>query len=239
MPFATNPDGTKIHYEVEGAGSPLVLVHGFGGSLETWRERGYVDALKNDLQLILIDARGHGQSDRPTNEEDYDWRSRVLDVVAVLGDLELEKAHLLGYSMGGAIAQSCNIYAPQRFHSLIIGGSSPYGMAGDGWAERPFEEMWAARAERDESQRDVIAAGFASLGKFNGSVQALSMRRVPALLFAGTEDHGPIEGVQRLAAAEGIPALILEGKDHGTAVDAVEVVAPRVLEFVREVEASA
>jgi formate/nitrite transporter FocA (FNT family) len=49
--------------------------------------------------------------------------------------------------------------------------------------------MWAARNERDESQRDVIAAGFASLGRFKGSVQALSMKRVPALLFAGTEDQ--------------------------------------------------
>ena len=239
MPFATNPDGTRIHYEVEGAGSPLVLVHGFGGTLETWRERGYVDTLKNDLQLILIDARGHGQSDRPTDEADYDWRSRVLDVVAVLADLEVDKAHLLGYSMGGAIAQSCAIYAPQRFQSLIIGGSSPYGMAGDAWAERSFEEMWATRADRDESQRDIVAAGFASLGKFAGSVQALSMKHLPALLFAGSEDHGPIEGVQRLAAIEGTPTLILDGKDHGTAIEAVDVVAPRVLAFIRDVEASA
>ena len=112
-------------------------------------------------------------------------------------------------------------------------------MAGDGLAERPLEEMWAAGAERDESQRDVIAAGFASLGKFNGSVQALSMKRVPALLFSGTEDHGPIEGVQRFAASHEISTLILEGKDHGTAVEAVDVVAPRVLEFIREAEASA
>ncbi len=239
MPFATNPDGTKIHYEVEGAGSPLVLVHGFGGSLQTWRERGYVDALKDELQLIMIDARGHGESDRPTDEEDYDWRARVLDVVAVLGELGIEKAHLLGYSMGGAIAQSCNIYAPQRFQSLIIGGSSPYGMAGDAWAERPFEEMWAARAERDESQRDVVAAGFASLAKFRGSVQALSMKRLPALLFAGTDDHGPIEGVQAFAADHEIETLILDGKDHGTAAEAVDIVAPRVLEFIRAAEASA
>ena len=55
-----NNDGVKIHYEVEGEGEPLVLVHWWTGSTEDWRMFGYVDALKDDYQLILIDMRGHG-----------------------------------------------------------------------------------------------------------------------------------------------------------------------------------
>ena len=58
-------DGLQIHYEVEGQGPPLILLHWWTGSLEDWRLFGYVDALKDTYRLILIDARGHGQSDKP------------------------------------------------------------------------------------------------------------------------------------------------------------------------------
>ena len=61
VPYANN-QGVRIHYEVEGSGPPLILHHGSFGSGLDWREFGYTDALKQDHQLILIDARGHGAS---------------------------------------------------------------------------------------------------------------------------------------------------------------------------------
>jgi pimeloyl-ACP methyl ester carboxylesterase len=61
MPFANN-HGVNIHYEVEGHGPPLALVHGFSGNHTSWRGYGFVDKLKDDYTLILIDARGHGAS---------------------------------------------------------------------------------------------------------------------------------------------------------------------------------
>jgi pimeloyl-ACP methyl ester carboxylesterase len=64
MPYANN-NGVKIYYEVEGQGPPLLMLHGFAGSLEDWREAGYVAAFKNDYQLILVDLIGHGKSDKP------------------------------------------------------------------------------------------------------------------------------------------------------------------------------
>src|SRR5688572_13885545 len=59
MPYADH-QGVWIHYQVEGEGPPLALQHGFSGSLEDWQEFGYTDRLKQDYQLILVDARGHG-----------------------------------------------------------------------------------------------------------------------------------------------------------------------------------
>jgi len=59
--------------------------------------------LKDDYQLILIDARGHGASDKPHDPEAYRTETMVADVVSVLNDLNIEKAHFLGYSMGGQI----------------------------------------------------------------------------------------------------------------------------------------
>ena len=70
MPYADN-DGIRIHYQVEGEGPPLVLQHGFSESVVDWYEVGYVDALRSDYRLILIDARGHGASDKPHDTDSY------------------------------------------------------------------------------------------------------------------------------------------------------------------------
>jgi pimeloyl-ACP methyl ester carboxylesterase len=91
MPDATN-DGVRIHYEREGNGPPLVLQHGFTGSLEGWRDSGYVDALKSAYELILIDARGHGRSDKPHDPAAYTLDKRAADVLAVLDDAGIERA---------------------------------------------------------------------------------------------------------------------------------------------------
>ena len=116
----------RIYYEVEGNGPPLVLQHGLTQTLEDWRDFGYSKALKNDYQLILIDARGHGHSDKPHEPEAYGGQLMVGDVVAVLDVVNVSKAQYWGYSMGGGIGFNVAKYAPERFHALIIGGVSPY-----------------------------------------------------------------------------------------------------------------
>jgi len=83
MPDATNL-GVKIHYEVEGSGPPLVLAHGLGYSGEDWRDFRYVDLMRQDFQLILVDHRGHGKSDKPHGPAAYSPEMRVNDHVAVL-----------------------------------------------------------------------------------------------------------------------------------------------------------
>ena len=85
MPYADS-DGVQIYYEVEGnpEGPPLVLQHGLTGYLESWRERGYTEVLGDDYRLILIDARGHGRSDKPHEPSAYVRELRAADVVSVL-----------------------------------------------------------------------------------------------------------------------------------------------------------
>src|SRR3954447_26749762 len=70
MPYASN-DGVRIYYEREGSGPPLVLHHGFTRSLEGWRDNGYADVLNTEYELILMDARGHGRSDKPHDPAAY------------------------------------------------------------------------------------------------------------------------------------------------------------------------
>jgi len=125
MPDATNL-GVKIHYEVEGSGPPLVLAHGLGYSGEDWRDFRYVDLMRQDFQLILVDHRGHGKSDKPHGPAAYSPEMRVNDHVAVLDELGIRQAHFWGYSMGGAVAFMIGKWAPDRFRSLVIGGEDPY-----------------------------------------------------------------------------------------------------------------
>lgn len=125
MPFANN-EGVKIYYEVEGQGPPLVLLHGWTGSLEILRQSdSCLEALKRDYTLVLVDARGHGKSDKPHEAEAYGLESMAGDIVAVLDGLKIRKAHFWGYSMGGWIGMGLAKYTPERFYSLVIGGYGP------------------------------------------------------------------------------------------------------------------
>jgi pimeloyl-ACP methyl ester carboxylesterase len=122
MPYATNK-GVRIYYEVEGQGPSIVFIPGFLGTLDDWRDSGYDEALREDYRLILVDPRGRGGSNKPHESAAYTFELMVQDIVAVLDDLNSDKAHYFGYSMGAGIGFNIPIYAPERFHSLILGGS--------------------------------------------------------------------------------------------------------------------
>src|SRR5262245_6676669 len=125
MPYVNNKD-VRIHYRVEGAGAPLVLQHGYSDSLESWYEHGYVAGLERAYRLVLVDARGHGASDKPHDPEAYATECQVSDILAVLDALDMPVAHYWGFSMGGQIGFGLAGHAAARFDSLILGGADPY-----------------------------------------------------------------------------------------------------------------
>ena len=129
MPYISN-NRVRIHYHIEGEGPVLVLQHGFPWSLQGWSLHGYVDVLKSQYQLILVDARGHGASDKPYDPAAYSLPLNVGDVVAVLDALDIRSAHFWGYSMGGWIGFGMAKYAPTRIQALVIGGAHPFGRGG-------------------------------------------------------------------------------------------------------------
>ena len=119
MPFVMN-QGLRIHYRVEGDGPPLVFQHGFGDSLESAYELGYVEALRDNYQPILINARGHGASDKPHEPEAYSFQNVTTDVVAVLDALGIATAHYFGFSMGVKHGFAMAAYALERLRSLML-----------------------------------------------------------------------------------------------------------------------
>jgi pimeloyl-ACP methyl ester carboxylesterase len=219
MPFADN-DGVRIHYEVEGEGPPLVLLHGFGASLEHWRIEGYADELRQDFQLVLIDSRGHGLSDKPHDPAAYVLPLRVADVVAVLDDIGIERAHFLGYSMGGWIGWGIAEYAPERFRSLAIGGFS-VRLDPDG------EDEYTNWLKRCRENRGVIdlAAGWRHVmkGRWSAEIEAmLSANDLDALIAASPPVMQPVAVLDALETIE-LPCLLYGGElDEESCRDAAE-----------------
>ena len=125
MPYTAN-EGVRIHFDVEGDGPPLVLLHGFGVSGDAWRTGGHVDALSSEFQVITMDARGHGRSDKPHAPAYYSLLKRARDVTSVINAAGVDTAYFLGYSLGGITGFGLSTYAPQRIRSAIVLGASPY-----------------------------------------------------------------------------------------------------------------
>jgi pimeloyl-ACP methyl ester carboxylesterase len=119
LPFVDSK-GTKIHYERSGEGEPLLLIMGYGLSSDAWNP---LLPLLAGYQAITFDNRGTGQSGPP--DDDLTLHTLGDDAVAVLDDLHLRKAHVMGLSMGGMIAQAMAVDHPDRVASLVLGCTSP------------------------------------------------------------------------------------------------------------------
>ena len=115
MSYVQNGD-LKISYEVHGKGFPLVMIIGLGADKSLWEL--HLNCYKEHFQCITIDNRGIGQSDKPIGP--YTTDTMASDVLAVMDELQIARAHVLGVSMGGAIAQSLYFQAPARVQSLVL-----------------------------------------------------------------------------------------------------------------------
>lgn len=251
MPYVEN-SGVRIHYHVEGNGPLLVLQHGFAMSLGRWREAGYVDALKSDYRVILIDARGHGASSKPYDIEAYSPESSVADVLAVLDALDVSKAHFWGYSMGGAIGMDVASDAPHRISSLIIGGAgadpNPSGAPeADPMVDALREgiESFVAFIENavgtltPEAKQTFLAndasALLASRMGRRSARRARPSISMPCLLYAGGADAARSAAKEYAATLPQGTFFDLQGLSNTQAFSRSDLVLPHVKKFLAEV----
>ena len=252
MPYANN-NSVRIHYQVEGEGPPLVLQHGFTSSLQSWYAYGYVAALRQNYQLILIDARGHGQSDKLYDPQAYALQHRVEDVLAVLDALRIDNAHYLGYSMGGRIGFGIVKYHPERFLSLIIGGMHPYESPSAAAEARIalLQQGMAAYVADAETQNgpmapdrkarllandpEALIASLRAPRSLAGIEQLLLDMTLPCLLYVGEADSfypGAQEGVKYMPNARFVS---FPGLNHSQTSQASHLVVPHVTQFLHDV----
>jgi pimeloyl-ACP methyl ester carboxylesterase len=253
MAFATNPDdGIRIYYEVEGDGPPLVIHSGLTEGILNWRVNGYVDALRDAYRLVLLDPRGHGRSDKPHDPQQYRLSLMAADVVNILDELSIERAHYLGYSLGAGVGCLAVHSAPDRFLSLIAGGGALY-------LPVPFvvnflpvfrqgpEALVAAldqppgtlpdsrRTQLLDTDTEAIAALITAHSEPFSLEPLLPDISVPSLIYVGEEDVLYPE-VRR--AADLLPNarfVTLPGLDHFQAASRADLVLPHVTAFLSDI----
>ncbi|MBI3403745.1 MAG: alpha/beta hydrolase [Acidobacteria bacterium] len=148
-------NGVKIRYVDVGQGEPVVvLIHGFSSSIEgNWGAPGVIAALEHDFRVVALDCRGHGKSDKPHDASAYGYEM-VEDVARLMDHISIRRAHIVGYSMGGAITGKFIVAHPDRVITAVFGGSSPRL----GWTvqnERDSEEL-ATSLEQGHGMRPLI-----------------------------------------------------------------------------------
>lgn len=121
-------NGVKIRYVTKGIGDPVVLIHGWMSDSSMWGQDAAgnteLDESDKGFQIIALDCRGHGKSDKPKNPADY-GAEMAADVVRLLDHLKIKKAHLVGYSSGAFIAGKIAATHPKRVLSVVYAGQAP------------------------------------------------------------------------------------------------------------------
>lgn len=115
----------EVRYNIEraGQGEPLLLLHGFTGSIENWRRQ--ISFFEKYFAVVVIDFMGHGNSDAPGDPLRYRMEWCTADLREIFDELEIGRAHVLGYSMGGRVAlHFANAY-PERVGNLVLESASP------------------------------------------------------------------------------------------------------------------
>jgi pimeloyl-ACP methyl ester carboxylesterase len=159
MPHITTDDGVKLYYHEVGAGIPIVFVHEFAGDSRSWEAQ--LRHFSRRYRCIAYNARGYPPSDVPDGVDRYSQARARDDIRAVLDALAIDKAHVVGLSMGGFATLHFGFTYPDRARSLSIGGCG-YGAEPD--RRRQFAEETEATAARIEQAGMAKVAETYALG---------------------------------------------------------------------------
>ena len=228
-------DTTKIHYVSEGKGSDaIVLVHGWGSNLDFWRAQ--TPELAKRARVIAIDLPGHGKSDKPETSYTMDFFAAAID--AVMKDAKVERAVLVGHSMGTPVIRQFYRKYPQKTLALVIvdGGLRPFGtkeqreqfmapMRGPNWKEATapmFAQMAATLSAEDKGRiktslestpQQVLVSAMEAMS--DEALYATDKINVPVLAILAKSPFWPADTEQFLRSlAPDLDYQMWEGVDH-------------------------
>ncbi len=216
-------NGIKLYYEVRGSGSPLVLLHGGLGAIEMFGPN--LPALAKRHKVIAVDLQGHGRTadiDRPLSVE-----LMADDIAALIKHLELERADVMGYSLGGGVALLTAIRHPQVVGKLVV-VSAPFrkngfypeilaqqgqvtAAAAEAMKQTPMYELYSRIAPRPEDWPRLLGKiGDAMKKDFDFSQQVAAIKS-PTLIVAGDADIFPPPTRSRCSRCSGAARRIRAG----------------------------
>ena len=259
MPFVNN-QGTKIYWDQQGAGEPVLLIMGLGYASCMWHRTRPV--LSASYRTIAFDNRGVGQSDVPAGP--YSIAAMAADAAAVLDAADVRSAHVFGVSMGGMIAQEFALQYPDRVRSLILGCTNGggmtalraeraalemlrnvSGMTAEQAAEAALPFMYDSGTERRLIDEDIAmrrpwmptAAGY--LGQLQAIIAWESFTRLPQIAAPTLVIHGktdrliPVGNGEMIAARiPGAQLVLLERAGHLFSTDQTEAAHEALLRFL-------
>ena len=153
MPYAATSDKVRLHYEEAGSGTPILFLHEFAADHTNWEPQ--MRYFSRGHRCIAYSARGYTPSDVPPSPEAYSYKHFYTDALAVLDHLKIEKAHLVGLSMGSYSSLQIGLNAPQRALSMTLAGVG----SGSNLANlEAFRKQCTANAEQFESIGSVEVA---------------------------------------------------------------------------------
>ena len=239
----------EIAYLDEGQGEPILLIHGFASNRNVnWVFPGWVSTLNAaGRRAIALDNRGHGESTKLYDPADYDTSKMAQDALALLDHLKIERADVMGYSMGARITAALAAAHPDRVRSAILGGLGYRLVDGAGLPENiadaleapsledisdPMGKTFRSFADQTKSDRLALAACI------RGTRQVMPVSEVakiamPVLIAVGTKDDvaGPADKLAELMPHA--QALDIPDRDHMLAVGD-KVFKNGVLKFLNE-----
>jgi 3-oxoadipate enol-lactonase len=227
----------RLYYERHGdSGEPLVFVHGYTGDISDWRPQ--IPEFSPAYRVLVMDLRGHGRSEAPSDQSAYTVAQMARDVEALVAEAGFERYHLVGHSMGGAIAQEIALRSPQRLLSLTLEDTSLKfeGMSDDAMADwrrdryllavnegmaaaaslpipdtphMPAERLEETAARLSRMSLDAFVGAMIGLLQWEGTAERAPAISAPTLIVYGDLDApGLIAAAGRLA--ELIPNATVE-----------------------------
>ncbi len=248
--FATTPDGVRIAYETFGAGPPLILLHGGGQSRRNWIEAGYPARLADRFQVIAMDFRGNGESDKPGAREAYAPEILCGDVLAVADACGADRFDLIGYSFGGNTGRYFAAMSPRIARFVMIGVGFGPGSSGP-FRERltamlaPFEGLLRGQGDeaslseahlaqwRDPYMRPLIAL-FSALLDYP-TLEPEELPRPTLWLVGGGNEVGALAEVERLQdrlATTQVRLEVIGALNHAEELTAVDQMLPPITRFL-------
>jgi pimeloyl-ACP methyl ester carboxylesterase len=235
---ARSPDGCVLAWIERGQGPPVLLIHGFASTLRrNWQETGWIDALaRASFRAIAYDQRGHGDSDKRYDPADYAPDRLAADALAVLDAAGIERAVLMGYSMGARIALEVALTAPATVRGLVLSGMGTafrdFGgpehdreivvralEADDPSSFPPSARAYRLFAEQSHADRGALVACWRREIRTLDSAE-LARVSAPTLLVVGERDTVAGDPAPLARSIKQASVIRLAGKDHMNAVGA-------------------
>jgi pimeloyl-ACP methyl ester carboxylesterase len=243
MPYIIN-EGVKIYYRVEGSGEAIILQHGFFGSSQDFYEWGYVEELKKDYKLIIVDGRGHGKSDKPHDPKLYELKKRGEDIIKVMDAEGINKCHYMGYSMGGWISFALMRDYEERFYSFILDAIHPFenDMFGlqesvksmEDWVS--YDKTMSEECKERFLENDKKALLAAVNDRRVDNSELLRNLQVPCLLMDGDKDTIYEKVLEASKLSDNIKFITIKGADHSGSFHESQFVLTQMKSFLKEVK---